>query len=599
MSIIRYLLFITVLSFSTTLLFAQSIILDESFEDWESVPDAYIAETPATKGISSLKVVNDDRFLYVYLQFEEELVLQDGHEYRLILDTDRSTSTGRTWQHQGQTLGVDVSIAFGGRTVTLYDGSSTQEISTYMLGVVNAPTVSSKEFEVVLDMSKIVNGQTWIDTDGIGAAVVEYSNWQARSDALEIRMSEQLWEPASFSFEKIDATDVRVMSYNVLFDNPFNGSIEPYFRRIFQAIKPDIIGIQEVYDHSSQEIANLVEFWLPSGSGQAWYHSGHRAGLGDNHLVSRYPIEAAYVIDKDTNAYMLDVLGVRTLVLVSHPPCCGNDDGRRVAFNNMMKFVKQVKNGEGPNAFRLQDKTPIIITGDMNLVRNSDQQRTLVHGEFTSVNGSPALDDFAPDWDGTSLEDAKSPNPYLPTTFTWYATPRDEDPNRVEPGYYSPGRLDYIVYTGSVLKMKNNFTLHTPAIPSREFNSGGAAEGLYAVDTERASDHLPVVADFDFSTLMTSSELQNDALPNKLGLTAYPNPFNPSTNISFFLNEASHIKVEVVNILGQTLKSVNLGVINKGVHQRSISFEEYPSGLYYVIIRSETSTQWIPVTMTS
>ena len=599
MSVIRYTLLIAAFCFTTTLLLAQSIILDESFEDWEGVPEAYSAQIPATEGISSLKVVNDDRFLFVYVRFEEELVLQDGHEYRLLLDTDRRTSTGKTWQHQGQTLGVDISIAFGERTVTLYDGSSAQEFSTYMLGVVNAPTVSSKEFEVVLDMSKQVIGQSWIDTDGIGVAFVEYSSWQARTNAVEIRMSADTWEPAPFSFEKVDATDVRVMSYNVLFDNPFDGSIEPYFRRIFQAIQPDIISIQEVYNHSTQELANLLEFWIPTDEDQRWYHSGHRAGLGDNHLVSRYPIEAAYVIDKDTNAYIVDVLGVRTLVLVSHPPCCGNDDGRRVAFNNMMEFVKQVKNGQGPIAFRLQTNSPIIITGDMNLVRNSDQQRTLLHGEFTSVNGNPALEDFAPDWDGTSLEDAKSPNPYLPTTYTWHANPRDGDPNLEEPGYYSPGRLDYIVYTGSVLKMKRGFTLHTLAIPSREFNAGGAAEGLYAVDTERASDHLPGVADFDYSPLLTSVESPESLLPSSINLAAYPNPFNPSTNVTFSLEASSSITLEIVNILGQTLQSSKLGLMGKGVHKHQLSLEGYPSGMYYVVLRSGDKTQWIPVTMAS
>jgi hypothetical protein len=147
--------------------------------------------------------------------------------------------------------------------------------------------------------------------------------------------------------------------------------------------------------------------------------------------------------------------------------------------------------------------------------------------------------------------------------------------------------------------MKKGFTLHTPAIPSREFNVGGAAEGLYAVDTERASDHLPVVADFDYSPLLTTVESPESLLPSSINLAAYPNPFNPSTNVTFSLEASSSITLEIVNILGQTLQSSKLGLMGKGVHKHQLSLEGYPSGLYYVVLRSGNKTEWIPVTMTS
>jgi hypothetical protein len=48
-----------------------------------------------------------------------------------------------------------------------------------------------------------------------------------------------------------------------------------------------------------------------------------------------------------------------------------------------------------------------------------------------------------------------------------------------------------------------------------------------------------------------------DVLPNTIELHQnYPNPFNPSTTIEFALSEASQSKLEIVNVLGQRIKTL-------------------------------------------
>jgi subtilisin family serine protease len=46
----------------------------------------------------------------------------------------------------------------------------------------------------------------------------------------------------------------------------------------------------------------------------------------------------------------------------------------------------------------------------------------------------------------------------------------------------------------------------------------------------------------------------------------YPNPFNTSTIISFSLAQPSNAKIEILNILGQTVRSFDLGLISVGGH---------------------------------
>jgi endonuclease/exonuclease/phosphatase family metal-dependent hydrolase len=114
----------------------------------------------------------------------------------------------------------------------------------------------------------------------------------------------------------------------------------------------------------------------------------------------------------------------------------------------------------------------VIVAGDMNLVGWSRQLDLLVDGP----PGAP------PDGDGTALADAFPRHLGGADTYTW----------RNDHGAFPPGRLDFILYGDSVLELHRRFVLWTPDLDAESL----AALGLEAGDTARASDHLPVVADF-------------------------------------------------------------------------------------------------------
>jgi len=54
--------------------------------------------------------------------------------------------------------------------------------------------------------------------------------------------------------------------------------------------------------------------------------------------------------------------------------------------------------------------------------------------------------------------------------------------------------------------------------------------------------------------------------PADFGLTNYPNPFNPTTTISFIIPYTGDIKLSVLNIKGQRVKGLYSGLISKGHH---------------------------------
>ncbi|NQU66878.1 MAG: T9SS type A sorting domain-containing protein [Candidatus Marinimicrobia bacterium] len=79
----------------------------------------------------------------------------------------------------------------------------------------------------------------------------------------------------------------------------------------------------------------------------------------------------------------------------------------------------------------------------------------------------------------------------------------------------------------------------------------------------------------------------------KPGISAknYPNPFNPSTEISYSLSIPGLVKVEIVDVVGKTVKSIPVGhqsegsysVIWDGNNQNGIAV---PSGLYFYHIQA-------------
>tara|TARA_R110000868_G_scaffold410693_4_gene699811 strand:- start:46105 stop:47784 length:1680 start_codon:yes stop_codon:yes gene_type:complete len=69
---------------------------------------------------------------------------------------------------------------------------------------------------------------------------------------------------------------------------------------------------------------------------------------------------------------------------------------------------------------------------------------------------------------------------------------------------------------------------------------------------------------------------------------AYPNPFNPSTNISYQLPTNGKVKVEVFNINGQLTGTLFNGTQSSGSHQLMWNATNISSGVYFVKVQFQT-----------
>lgn len=95
--------------------------------------------------------------------------------------------------------------------------------------------------------------------------------------------------------------------------------------------------------------------------------------------------------------------------------------------------------------------------------------------------------------------------------------------------------------------------------------------------------------------IVTNTE-EDGSLPGKFVLKGnYPNPFNPTTTISFDLPETSDVQVDVLDLLGRTMISVPLQSMSAGAN-RSISIDaaDLTSGIYmYRVLARGVSNTWV------
>lgn len=551
--------------FFPVLISAQTIFIDEDFSDWESISSFYDDASGDNSGypidFKTLKIYNDDQYIYFYLEVGTEINLQEGNNISLMIDLDSNSETGEFFSG----IGYEFIFNFGQRNGQFYDPQSSG-FNSYDIGLVTAPTVTSSVFEIKIDRDAEIDG-TSLFTSGSFDFMIRSS--ESNGDLLPDNGSgtltyafneENIYEAENYSLKKSNSNDLRVLSYNVERDNLFNPSAKENFRRIFQAIDADIIGLEEVYENSGEQAASLIEEFLPSESGEQWY-SGDVGN--DNLIVSRYPVIKQKNLSGNA-AYLLDLGDRKLLAVVAHPPCCQNNDGRQREIDEFMAFVRDSKSG---SEFDIEENTPIVIMGDMNLVGFAGQQATLISGDI--IDESSYGVDFIPDWDNTNLEDLKPVNPGLPTTFTWYSSGSS----------FSAGRLDYMVYTGSVMEAENAFSLHTLEMHPDSL----IAYGLQKEDVVLASDHLPIVGDFSFKILTENEE--TDKVPDDFQLFQnYPNPFNPATTIRFQLQKAAFIKLEIFDALGRKVETLLEEKKGSGIQAVKLDASSYSSGIYYYML---------------
>ena len=120
-----------------------------------------------------------------------------------------------------------------------------------------------------------------------------------------------------------------------------------------------------------------------------------------------------------------------------------------------------------------------------------------------------------------------------------------------------------------------------------EFRFSGTSSDKVIISNLGGDSNNYVVADairfVGIEEQMVNNEPDDEAT-NFVLHPAYPNPFNPSTNINYQLPFSGNVKVEVFNINGQLVHTVFDGRQREGLHQFTWNAGSVSSGVYFIKI---------------
>jgi hypothetical protein len=94
---------------------------------------------------------------------------------------------------------------------------------------------------------------------------------------------------------------------------------------------------------------------------------------------------------------------------------------------------------------------------------------------------------------------------------------------------------------------------------------------------------LHVVANGELPPMEPAAGKGKTAAQTEFALeAAYPNPFNPSTTLTFEVPEAAQVRVTVYDVLGRRVRELANGMLSEGIHRVSFDASDLPSGTYLV-----------------
>ena len=555
------------------------IFLDGTFSDWTGAVEL---TDPAGDGVSSVDlrqvdIANDGEYLFIRFETTSEVGLQEANNLVLYLDTDLNAGTGTPVNG----IGAELRWQFGARTGTFYRAGGSVSVFQDDLRYRALPSITSPEFEISLGRDVRPDGINLLFTGNSMRVQLrhEVTNGDQAPNASQTLTyafdATPVTPPAPLALARQNASDVRIMTWNVLSlevnGGGWNAAVTPSADRVFSALDPDIVCFQELYENTAAATAALMETFLPSGAGEAWYARKNF----DVIIVSRFPVLGTWNLNgtaSDTNlAVLLDtqsVLGRTLLVVSAHMFCCTNNAGRQAEADRIVAFFADAKNPGG--SITVPAGTAFMVTGDLNLVGFSQQLRTLLNGDI--VDNATFGPDTAPDWDATSLLDLVSRQTEKRFAYTW----------RSDPSTFAPGRLDFLIYNDSALEAGNHFILYTPEMSAAQ----RTMYGLQVQDVTTVSDHIPHIGDFRSAIASDVGDPGDHSGDTWAVLHSAAPTGDGRAQVRLDLERAALVDVEVFDARGArvaTLRNEAAGELPPGQHRLDWNAgREVSSGIYVV-----------------
>jgi endonuclease/exonuclease/phosphatase family metal-dependent hydrolase len=417
--------------------------IDGTFEDWKNVRVcAHDPEGDAKGSFDITKIYAASQGSILYLRFDTTniLNLQNGPEAE-------GTLLVRIELPNNQELVLDTR----GRQAFLND-SLKERIPWDRLKYIVGPTFAQNEFEIQIDLGRF-------NINPGDAISIQFDGSDQLSAPATFTFSEHLDTPKRRSHHRCPGTDVRIVSFNTYFEGLSDPNREEPMARLLNSVEGDVYCFQEEWETEGH--SEILKRLMPLGNENPWYiHKVH-----GNVIASKYPLKALPSINNRFAAAYIELAENNLFIINVHLKAMGyidsDEDRLRVRqANDIIAMIDEIHKGQCA-------KPAIVIVGDFNLV------------------GSRTPLDLIVDKKVHGLKDWLIPNLIGESVVTWRGGPRAS---------FSPGKLDYVVYSAKTLTPGNGFILNSELLNQAECKQ----LNLDAADST-LSDHLLITVDFKFS----------------------------------------------------------------------------------------------------
>lgn len=421
------------------------MIVDGEFDDWHGSTD---------------HVMVDGSMLWIDLhidgppsnlqQLDEPLQLQ------LHLDDGAQRKFELTFSPEPDNMGVELT--------RIYTSGRREAMSPYELDVMFAPTVAANRFELVVDLQPLLTGAANVRVLGLPT-----------QQSTDVVVHPQAVLPAE-TIPQRDDSSLRIVSWNVQFGTLLKKRDRA--AAVLRALDPDVLLLQELEDEQTPaELRDMLDEALGPGAG-AWNITASPAGSGLRSMTAArfatphdgMEFTAPFTADgKPVRASMLALqwAGRPWLACSVHLQCCGGIGGPQDALRiDQSHSINDAIDHAGERT----SYAGVIIGGDLNLVGSSIPLHILTNGRDPMNNETDGAARVA---GGAQLDGLSA--------TTW----SDLDSR------FTPGRLDWIIYSGSSLQETRSFVLDCEDLSRADLDR----HDLRRTDTASISDHLPVVLD--------------------------------------------------------------------------------------------------------
>jgi DNA-binding transcriptional regulator of glucitol operon len=275
----------------------------------------------------------------------------------------------------------------------------------------------------------------------------------------------------------------------------------------------------------------------------------------------------------------------------------GNWLWTRTYSNNLLGLTSGVELQDGGFVFCGIDTNGVLIiradeNGDSLWTRHypSPGEGTLYDVQITTDGGFVFAGEYGPFWSGKawllktdSLGFLETIPPVIESTTVWtdttflgsYPVGSDITDNVAVDSarIYENITHDYSP-PDSIVGPRYFFT-----VPAGPHPSGSAI--CYQVEAWDISQNYSIDSMYCFNVITSAPDVAY--VPDEFALHApAPNPFNPTTRISFSLPEASHVRLEVFDLLGRKVATLRDEPMDAGEHEVGWDASGFSSGVYLV-----------------